>query len=73
MTRFKLYVLGREFFETSLITYMVLAVAEALRPGTVDNFFNPHILLGVVLASGLTMALAEKKEYRYRVVRSARE
>ena len=66
-TRHKLYIISHEFFQAALVAYMILALAETLRPGSVDNFFNMYILLSVVLATGLLSVLLEQKGFRYRL------
>ena len=52
---------GREFFQTSLVTYLILTLAETLRAGTVSNFFNMNYLLLVVLITGLAMVITEEE------------
>jgi hypothetical protein len=53
---------AREFFQTSLVTYLVLTLAETLKTGVVSNFFNMNYLLLVVLVTGLAMVLTESEE-----------
>jgi hypothetical protein len=57
--RTNIVIVARELFQTSLVTYLILVVAETLKEGFVSNFFNMNYLLGVVLTSGTAMVLAE--------------
>ncbi|MDB5178660.1 MAG: hypothetical protein JWN01_603 [Patescibacteria group bacterium] len=53
---------SREFFQVSLVTYLLLTLAEALKEGFVSNFFNMNYLLLVVLLAGVAMVLTEPAE-----------
>lgn len=53
---------SREFFQTSLVTYLLLTLAETLSEGFVSNFFNMNYLLLVVLVTGIVMVLTEPPE-----------
>ena len=52
-----------ELFQVSLVTYLILLLAENLIPGAVSDFFNLNILLALVVASAVLMVLpvSEKK------------
>ncbi|MBW3538351.1 hypothetical protein KY386_02570 [Candidatus Parcubacteria bacterium] len=52
-------IVAREFFQTALVTYLLLTLAETLREGFVSNFFNMNYLLLVVLVTGVVMVLTE--------------
>jgi hypothetical protein len=52
-------IVGREFFQVFLVTYLLLTLAETFREGFVSNFFNMNWLLLVVLVSGIMMVLTE--------------
>jgi hypothetical protein len=60
--RFKIYFFAKEAFQVSLLLYILALGAEMLRPGIVSNFLNLNIVLGVVLISGLSMAITEKSQ-----------
>jgi hypothetical protein len=55
-------IVGREFFQVFLVTYLLLTLAETWRQGFVSNFFNMNWLLLVVLVSGVAMVLTEPAE-----------
>lgn len=55
-------IIGKEFFQVALVTYLLLTLAETLREGFVSNFFNMNYLLLVVLVSGVAMVLTEPNE-----------
>lgn len=55
--KIRFYVIAKEFFQYSLITYILLFIAESLQPGIVSYFFDPTLLLGVVLLSGVIMVV----------------
>lgn len=57
-----LYIIGTELFQVSLVTYLILLVAETIKPGMVTYFFNLNILLAVVVISGSTMVLTNYNE-----------
>jgi len=52
-----------ELFQVSLVTYLVLLLAENIVPGAVSDFFNLNILLALVVVSAVLMVLpvSEKK------------
>lgn len=52
-------VVSREIFQVSLVTYLILTLAETLKPGYVSNFLNMNYVLGVVLVTGVAMVLTE--------------
>lgn len=56
------HVAAREFFQVSLVTYLLLTLAETLRTGVVSNFFNLNYLLIVVVVSGAVMVVTEPAE-----------
>jgi len=58
----KLHILLEELFQFSLITYLILLLAETLQTGFVSYFFNLNILLGVVLVSGILMVLTHNEQ-----------
>jgi len=60
--QFKIYIFAEEFFQFSLITYLILLFAETLQTGFVSYFFNLNILLGVVLISGITMLITQREQ-----------
>ena len=62
MRKEHLNIVGREFFQVSLVTYLGLTLGETLRPGFVSNFFNLNYVLLVVLVSGVVMVLTEPAE-----------
>jgi hypothetical protein len=55
-------VVAKEFFQVSLVTYLLLTLAETLKEGFVSNFFNMNYLLVVVLVTGVGMVLTEPPE-----------
>jgi hypothetical protein len=61
--RVTIYIFSREAFQISLLLYMIALGAEIIKPGVVTNFLNLNIILVVVLVSGITMALTEKKSH----------
>ncbi|SRR6266403_2262056 len=58
----KLHIIAEEFFQFSLITYLILFLTETLQTGFVSNFFNLNILLEIVLASGVIMVLTHDEK-----------
>lgn len=46
-----------ELFQFSLVTYIILLIAETLQEGFVSYFFNINILLGIVLLTGIIMLI----------------
>jgi hypothetical protein len=59
--KLKIYLIAREFFQFSLLTYLILLLTEALSEGFVSFFFNLNILLGVVLLCGVVTILTYNK------------
>lgn len=59
-----LHTIMREFFQISLITYLILLLAEKFQTGFVSNYFNLSILLVAMLISGMGMVATsyDKKE-----------
>jgi hypothetical protein len=55
-------IVGREFFQVFLVTYLLLTLTETWRQGFVSNFFNMNWLLLIVLVSGVAMVLTEPEE-----------
>ncbi len=60
MTREEIYLMSREFFKITLITYILLSVAEFVFPGSVSNFFNKNMLLILVICTGILMIFTQK-------------
>lgn len=58
----KTHIVAREFFQYSLITYLILLLAETVRQGIVSYFFNLNILLALVLTSGVIMVLTHQEQ-----------
>ncbi len=56
---------SKEFFQATLVTYLLLTLAEVWREGFVSNFFNMNYLLIIVLISGVAMVLSEAAERKY--------
>jgi len=56
MTRI-LSIIGREFFQVALITYLLLELVEVLRAGAVSNFFDTRYVLFLAMGSALAMVL----------------
>lgn len=55
-------IVTKEFFQATLVTYLLLTLAETLKEGFVSNFFNMNYLLVAVLVSGVAMVLSETPE-----------
>lgn len=55
--KIKLHLIFEELFQVSLITYLILLFAETIKEGFVSYFFNVHLLLGVVVVSGIGLIL----------------
>ncbi len=55
-------IIGHELFQSSLITYLLLTLAESLKDGYVSNFFNLNYLLLVVLVTGVAMVLTDENK-----------
>jgi hypothetical protein len=57
----KIHLLVEEFFQYSLLTYLILVFVELLKTGEVSFFINIYIILVLVLISGLIMILTHNK------------
>lgn len=57
LCKVKTYIIAKEFFHYSLITYLIILIAETIKEGIVSYFFNINILLTVVILSGFVMAI----------------
>ncbi|MDP3941662.1 MAG: hypothetical protein Q8Q49_05130 [bacterium] len=57
----KIHLVSKEFFQYSLTTYLLLLLAETLKEGFVSYFFNLNILLGIVIISGIVMAIMQTR------------
>src|SRR5260221_14684006 len=57
--KYKLHIYMQELFQFSLVTYLILQLAETIQEGFVSFFFNINYLLFVVITSGLLMILTE--------------
>ncbi len=55
----KLRIFITEFFQVSLVTYLILLLLETVSPGYVSNVFELNYLLGVVLVSGILMVISD--------------
>lgn len=62
LLKIKIYFIAKEFFQYSLVAYLILLLIETIKEGFVSFFFNLNILLGIVLISGLIMAITYQKE-----------
>lgn len=60
--KIKIHLISKEFFQYSLVTYLILLLAETLKQGIVSFFFNLNILLGIVLISGVVMVLTHNEK-----------
>lgn len=60
----KIHLIAEEFFQFSLITYLLLLFTEAIKKGFVSFFFNPNILLTIVLVSGIIMVITDNPAFR---------
>lgn len=60
--KIKVHLVAEEFFQYSLITYLILLFAETIKEGFVSFFFDLNILLVVVLLSGVIMVLTHHEE-----------
>jgi hypothetical protein len=60
--KIKTHLVAEEFFQYSLITYLLLLFAETFKQGFVSFFFDPNILLVVVLISGVVMVLTHHEQ-----------
>jgi hypothetical protein len=57
-----LSIIGRELFQISLITYLLLVLLETFKSGSVSNFFNLNYLLFAVLITGIMMVIGDPTE-----------
>jgi len=57
----RVHFITKEIFQYSLITYLILLLAETIKQGLVSFFFNLNILLAVVLISGIAMVLTHNE------------
>jgi hypothetical protein len=57
----KIHLIAEEFFQFSLITYLILLFTESLKKGFVSFFFNPNIILAIVLISGVIMVITDNQ------------
>ena len=48
-----------ELFKVSLVTYLLLLILETIKEGFVTYFFDPTVLLYIVIASGIGMAITQ--------------
>ena len=53
----KIHIIAQEIFQYSLITYLILQIAEIINQGFVSNFFNINILLILILVCGIIMVI----------------
>jgi hypothetical protein len=58
----RIHFISKEVFQFSLITYLILLLAETIKQGLVSFFFNLNILLIVVLFSGVVMVLTHNEK-----------
>jgi hypothetical protein len=54
-----LHTVSYEFFQVSLIVYMLLVLVEILQPGVVSTFFNINYLLLFVLITGIISVISQ--------------
>lgn len=66
-TKYRTYVVAREFFQGLLLTYMIFTVIETISEGMVSNYFNLNYLLLSILIFGVTMVMVEEKGFEYRL------
>jgi hypothetical protein len=59
LSKQKVHANSSEIFVAALPTYLLMILAEALKPGYVSNFFNIHIPLIIVIVTGITMVLSD--------------
>jgi hypothetical protein len=60
--KIKVHYISEVFFQYSLVTYMAMRLAETFKQGFVSFFFDPNILLVVVLISGVVMVLTHHEQ-----------
>lgn len=69
----KISIIATELFHISLVTYVLFLMADIIREESVSFFFNLHILLGVVLVSGIASTLlSHNTEHRTEAGTSSR-
>jgi hypothetical protein len=51
----------KEFYSLSLIVYLLFLVTEFLVPGSVSDFFNFNIILGILFLTGLILFFLERE------------
>lgn len=61
--KIKIHIIAEQFFQYSLVTYLLLLLAETIKEGLVSFFFNLNILLVVVMLSGIVMVLTYNEKY----------
>jgi hypothetical protein len=54
---------GREIFQISLVTYLILLILETIRTGIITHFININYIIPVIILSGIMMTLWDKEEY----------
>lgn len=61
--KFKTHIFAKELLQFSLITYVVLILAETYKEGFVSYYFNLYILLGICIILGAIVVFTyDKKE-----------
>lgn len=60
--KFSTYIISREICLFSLLTYIVLLLAETIKKDVVSFFFNPHILLLFIFLSGFIAVMTYHEE-----------
>lgn len=60
--KLKIHLIAEGIFQYSLITYLLLLLAETIQEGFVSFFFNLNLLLIVVLISGIMMVLTHEEK-----------
>lgn len=69
----KIHLLAEEFFQYSLLTYLILLMAETLKPGFVNFFFNFNIVLIIVVLSGIIMVLTHNEHLEPKKTRKIKQ
>lgn len=54
-------IISDEIFFTSFFAYIIVVTAEIFKEGSVENFIDPNIILGMVMVSGLILFFTESK------------
>lgn len=71
LTAFQIIV--RELFVVSLLTYLLFSLIDDISRGFISDFFNLHILLGIVVVSGIiTMLFPSADAVETRITKGAR-